>query len=895
MTASAPPVILRDGTTARVRVCEPADREALATFMQRLQAQVGEDSPLLRRTGAKMSVDELCDPSAPSCRYTLVAVRTIDGVDRIVGACGYVAVAPDTAEIALGVDEAFRGKGLATSLVERLALVAAHHDMHRLTMRATEGNAALIEVLRRSGFPLVERAGADSVELDLAVVPTGAGRARMELRDRLAAAASMRPFFHPRAVAVIGASRNEESLGFRTLHALVLNRFNGPVYAVNPKARSIGAIPAYPSMAQLPGPVDLAIVLVPKQFVAAVVDECAAVGVRALVVITAGFAETDAAGKARQEELLAKVRSHGMRMVGPNCMGLLNADPEVRLAATFAPVFPPAGNVAMSSQSGALGLAILATADELGIGLSTFVSVGNKADVSANDLLSYWEGDPHTDVILLYVESFGNPRRFARIARRVGRRKPIVAVKAGRSRAGKRAAGSHTAALAESDVAVDALFQQTGVIRAETLEEMFDLALVLSSQPLPKGHRVAILTNAGGPGILAADACEAHGLEIVDLSPAVRARLAAFLPEEASTTNPVDMIAGAGAAEYAKAVEVLLKAEEVDALILIHAPIEAAHMIPVEDAVHDVLRRIDDDAIKPILMCLMGEGGRGPPRQLRRGVPSYVFPEAAARVLARVADYAAWRREPAGTEPEFEVFDAAAARSVCRGALEARGDGWLLPPEVSSLASACGLPLVEGIVARTSDEAATAAESLGYPVVMKLVSRTLVHKTDLGGVRLDLKDEGDVRVAFARIRDGLARAGHADAMEGVLVQPMLKGGVEIMAGMTEDPTFGPLIAFGLGGIHVEVLGDVVFRVAPLTDKDAREMVGGIRGRKLLEGYRGHPPADEAAIQDVLLRVSRLVDEVQEIDDLDINPLFALEPGKGCRIVDMRVHVSHART
>jgi len=873
-----------------VRLCTPEDPPAMRQFLARVEQRAGNDSTLRERAMGRLTVEELCDCQCPDERLTILALRSVGGEVRVVGSASYVATDDGAAEIALGVDEGFRGLGLATALVERITSAAAHHGHRRLTVRVAAGNERLLELLRSGGYSLGEEQADGLVAVDLAAMPHDEARERGDLRDRLAAAASMHPFFHPRAVVVVGASRDENSLGFRTLHGLVLNRFSGPVYAVNPKADSVGAIPCYPSVGELPGPVDLAIVLVPKQHVESVVDDCAVAGVRALVVITAGFAETGEDGTVRQDRLLARVRAHGMRMVGPNCMGLINADPEVRLAATFAPVFPPAGNVAMSSQSGALGLAILATAEEIGMGLSTFVSVGNKADVTANDLLLYWEGDEHTDVILLYVESFGNPRQFARMARRIGREKPIVAVKSGRTGAGKRAAGSHTAALAESDVAVDALFSQTGVLRAETLEEMFDIALVLSSQPLPRGNRVAILTNAGGPGILAADALESRGMEIAELSADVRARLAAFLPEEASTTNPVDMIAGAGAQEYASAAQVLLEADEVDSLILIHAPIEASHLVPVEDALHDVLERIEADDHKPVLTCLMGAGGRGPARRLRRGVPSYAFPEAAARVLGRVAEYAAWRREPLGVKPELADFDVEAARGVCDRVLASRGDGWLLPDEVAALGRSCGLPLVEGRVATTADEAVAAAEALGLPVVAKLVSRTLVHKTDLGGVQLNLRDAAAVRQAFASIRGALEAAGQEDAFEGVLVQPMLSGGVEIMAGMTEDPVFGPLIAFGLGGVHVEVLGDVVFRVAPLTDKDAHAMVQGIRGRKLLEGYRGHPPADEPALENMLLRLSRLVAEVAEIDDLDINPAFAMPPGEGYRIVDLRVHV-----
>ncbi|MDJ0523168.1 MAG: GNAT family N-acetyltransferase [Planctomycetota bacterium] len=890
MSTSATPLILRDGTTARVRPSQPEDAEAMAAFIKRASEQQGGAMPLLSRPYATLTLEELLDSSDPARRLTLLAIRSVGGEQRVVGAAGYRVIEPGQADIALGVDEAFRGKGLATRLVERLAMAAAGQDLCRLTAHGGEGSEALLDVLRRSGFSLGERRAEDeSVLVDLAVLPDPEARQRSELRDRLATRASLRPFFHPRAVAVIGASRDEESLGYRTLHGLVVNRFQGPVYAVNPKADSIGAIPCYPSVKNLPGPVDLAIVLVPKQYVAAVADECAAAGVRALVVITAGFAETGQEGRERQDELLAKVRAHGMRMVGPNCMGLLNADRDVRLAATFAPVFPPAGNVGMSSQSGALGLAILATADDLGIGLSTFVSVGNKADVSSNDLLQYWEEDDHTDVILLYVESFGNPRRFARIARRVARKKPIVAVKSGRTGAGKVAAGSHTAALAESDVAVDALFRQTGVLRAETLEEMFDMALLLSSQPLPSGRRVAILTNAGGPAILCADACEGQGLEIAELSAPVREALAAFLPEEASTRNPVDMIAGAGADDYRQAADILIRAEEVDALIVIYAPIDAAQVGPVEDALHEVLA--DVPPTKPIITCLMGEGGRGQSRGMRRGIPSYVFPEDAARVLGRATEYAAWRREPQGQIPELAGCDASHARPLCRRILAERGATWLQPDEVREVLGLCNLPLVPESSASTADEAVAAAEELGFPVVMKLVARDIVHKTDVGGVQLDLRDADAVQAAFYSMRGRLEDAGQGDRFEGVIVQPFVTGGVEVIVGATEDPVFGSLVAFGLGGIHVEVLGDVVFRVAPITDKDAVEMVGSIRGRKLLEGYRGHAAADEEAIRDVLLRISRLVDEVPEIDDLDINPMLAMAPGEGCRILDARIHLS----
>lgn len=713
------------------------------------------------------------------------------------------------------------------------------------------------------------------------------------MRDQVATTASLRPFFRPRSVAVVGASRDPSSIGYRLLDALVTNHFQGQVYPVNPKASVIGCMRAFPSVRELPEPVDLALIAVPREAVLGVVDECTARGVRALVVITAGFAEVDAEGRALQQQLVEKVRGYGMRMVGPNCMGLLNTDPAVRLNATFAPVFPAPGRVALSSQSGALGLAILELARRRHLGLSTFVSVGNKADVSTNDLLQYWEEDEATGVILLYIESFGNPRRFARIARRVSRSKPVVAMKAGRTLAGKRAAGSHTAALASNDVAVDALFRQTGVIRAETLDEMFDIAATLGTQPLPRGRRVAVITNAGGPGILCADGCEAGGLVLPELSDGTKARLRAFLPPTASVANPVDMIASAASDHYRRTIETVLAADEVDALVVIYLPLDKTTMALVVDAIREGIAagRATGGSGKPVVACLMTEDGVNMPLEMgSEKIPSYVFPESAARVLGKVASYAEWRSRPLGTIPDFDDIRPAAARAVCRKALQERGAGWLSTEETRTVLTAMGLPVAPGGLARTADEAEALAQALGFPVAVKLASHRLVHKTEIGGVHLNLANEAAVRQAYDKIRDRLLKENNLAAMEGVLVQPMFSIGVEVMVGVTQDTLFGPLIAFGLGGIHVEIMADVRFRVTPLTDRDAADMVREIRGFRLLEGYRGHSPADVEAVQDVLLRVSRLVEEIPAIKELDLNPIFALPPGEGCRIVDARIRV-----
>jgi acetyl coenzyme A synthetase (ADP forming)-like protein len=703
----------------------------------------------------------------------------------------------------------------------------------------------------------------------------------------------LRAFFQPRAVAVIGASRDPQSIGARLLDALISSGFRGPVYPINPYATELAGRRVFPSVRAVQEPIDLAVIAVPPSAVLTVVDDCAAKGIRALVIITAGFAEVGAEGRALQDRVLEKVRQHGMRMIGPNCFGLVNTDPAIRLNATFTSTFPPAGNIAMSSQSGALGLAILGAASRLHLGISTFVSVGNKADVSGNDLLQYWEEDAATEVILLYLESFGNPRRFARIARRVSRRKPIVAVKAGRSQSGRRAAGSHTAALAASDIAVDALFQQTGVLRAETLEEMFILAAGLAHQPLPAGRRVAIVSNAGGPAILCTDACEAGGLLVPELSDATKTRLAAFLPRTAALKNPVDLVASATPAQYRKAIETLLAAHEVDALIVLYIAVVVTDTTAVAEQILSGLAaaRNAGAKAKPVLICWMAEGDSGRSFALpAETIPTYALPEAPALALSRMAEYAEWRARPAGKVPEFDDLDPARARAICARAQSQRGDGWLTTEEARALLMAMRLPVAEGGVAATAEEAAVIARRVGFPVAVKLASHQVLHKTELGAVCLNLADERAVHEAFESIRARLMREGKLSAMEGVLVQPMLSRGVEVMVGMTHDPLFGPLLAFGLGGIHVEILGDVRFRVTPLTDRDAAEMVRAIKGYRLLRGYRGHSPADIEAIEDVLLRVSRLVEDIPAIRELDLNPIFALPPGEGCRIVDARIRI-----
>jgi acetate---CoA ligase (ADP-forming) len=698
----------------------------------------------------------------------------------------------------------------------------------------------------------------------------------------------LRPLFSPSSVAVVGASRREGTIGNEIFRNLLRCGFTGAVYPVHPTARSVAGVRAWPSLAALPEPAELVVVVVPSDRVLAVAQECADNQVQAIVVITAGFREIGGLGAERERALVQLVRDAGIRLVGPNCLGVINTAPEVRLNATFAPAWPHHGRVGFLSQSGALGVAILDHSQRLGIGVSSFVSVGNRADVSANDLLEYWEEDPETDIILLYLESFGNPRRFTRIARRVSEKMPVIAVKSGRSAAGQRAASSHTGSLTGADAAADALFRQTGVIRVDTLEELFNTCMLLANQPVPRGNRVAILTNAGGPGILATDACEAHGLALTGLSPHTEAALKALLPPEASVHNPVDMIASATPEMYRRALQLVLEDELIDSVLVIYVPPIVTHPTEVADAI----RQAAAGATKPVICNFLGT--HGIPESLRSlkagSIPSYAFPETAAISLARATRYGQWRAQPKGQERIFDDVRAGEVEQILAAARARGGEGWLTPTENDRVLAAYGIPAARSAEARTPREAAAIAETLGFPVAVKLVSESITHKSDVKGVRLGLRTTDDVFDACAGMRGRLDALGIGDQMDGVLVQEMVSEGLEMIVGGVVDPALGPMVMVGLGGVNVELLDDVAVRVYPLRDTDAAEMLASLRGAPLLRGYRDSPPVDIPALEEILLRISQLLGNHPELAELDINPLKALPPGRGAVAVDARIRV-----
>lgn len=709
--------------------------------------------------------------------------------------------------------------------------------------------------------------------------------------EAAAAAQSLRPILCPRSIAVVGASREPGTIGHQIVLNLRESGYTGAVFPVNPKASEIAGQRSFPSLGAIGSPIDLVVISVPARFVEGVIEECVATGARGAVVISAGFAEISESGCAAQDRMRDRARAAGMRLVGPNCMGVLNTDPAVAMNATFAPVHPPAGPVGFLSQSGALGLAILDYARDLHIGVSSFVSVGNKADVSGNDLLAYWDEDPRTRVIALYLESFGNPRKFARRARDIATRKPIVAVKSGRSAAGKRAAASHSAALAALDIAVDSLFEQAGVIRTDTLEELFDVVTLLATQPVPRGPRLAVVTNAGGPGILVADACEARGLSLPELAPETQARLRSFLPEEASVRNPVDMIASAGADHYRQAIAAAGADPSVDSIVVLYVPPLATRPEEIAAAIAEGAAGVPPE--KPVLTVFLS--ARGVPTELRSGprgdLPSFPFPENTAQALSAAVGYGHWLARPRGTPARFDPAATKAIRALIdRVTAVTTERRWMPAADVNVLLKAAGIPAAMTIQIEPA-HAEEEAERLGYPLVAKAVAKGLVHKSDVGGVILGLRSRADVGRAVQQLEERMRAAG--TKLDGVSLQREIGPGIDMMVGMTTDPQFGPLVVCAFGGVQVELLRDASFRLPPVTDVDAGEMIEKLRLAPLLDGYRGAPAGDRAELIEVIRRISALTEIAPEILEMDLNPVRLLAPGQGAVAVDARIRVGPA--
>ncbi|MEO9139824.1 MAG: GNAT family N-acetyltransferase [Jatrophihabitans sp.] len=779
----------------------------------------------------------------------------------------------DAAEFALLVVDTAHHGGIGTLLLEHLIAGARRRGIGRFTAEILASNSAMLQVMRDLGFAASRRVAYGETHVEFSLDVAESVIAAISSRERSAGVASLVPLLAPRSVVVIGAGQRPGSVGHEVLRNLLAAGYTGTVQVVNPRRREVLGLRSYETVQDLPELPDLAIIALPAPQVPDAVRRCGELGVRAAVLLGAGFGEAGAEGARLQDEVLAVARVHGMRLVGPNCIGVINTDPAVALDATFGKVNPMPGPLAVLSQSGAFGVALLAAADAAGLGTSQFVSVGNKIDVGGNDLLLAWEADPRTRVIAGYLESVGDPRRFARIARQVSRRKPILLVKSGRTEAGQAAGRSHTAAAASSDIAIDALLRGSGVLRLPTMRELLDAARVLCDQPLPAGPRIAIVGNSGGPEIMAADAASEAGLEIAELDDATRT---ALLGLNVSTQNPLDLGAAVTPDTAAAALRIVLASPAVDAVITVFTAIAITDSSAMGSAITAAVAAAD----KPVVAVSVGE----PPRtSVLPGsawrLPVFTFPEEAAAALGVAHRYAQLREQSFALPLRPADVDVASARGLVDRALRS-GQPWLALDDAFALLASYGVPVCPHAVVTDPDAALAAAAGLGYPLVAKLAAPG-VHKSELGGVRLGLADEDALRAAVADL------CTLADGR--VLLQPMIGGGTELILGAVHDPQCGPLVMVGAGGILTDVLGDRAFGLAPLTEDEADALIGSLRAARLLDGYRGAPVVDRTAVRDALVRIAALVDDVPEIAELDLNPIIA--GPDGLIAVDARVRVA----
>ncbi|MFD5249211.1 GNAT family N-acetyltransferase [Amycolatopsis sp. NPDC058340] len=846
-------VLLSDGGTVHLRPVIPSDADGLVAFHGRLS----ERTRYFRYFGAYPRIPQRdLERFSVVDHHDRVAFVALLGDDIVaVGRYERLEHGP-SAEVAFVVDDAHQGRGLGSILLEHLAAAASESGLRRFVAEVLAENAGMVRVFRDAGYQVSREIEEGVLHLEFDIDPTEESLAVARSREQAAEARSVHNLLHPKSVAVIGASTDPTKIGYVALTNLLSADFAGTVYPVNPEHKSVRGVRAYPSVVDIPEDVDLALVAVPAEAVESVLDGALAKGVKTLLIVSGGFAEAGPHGLHAELRLVGEARAHGMRVVGPNALGVLNTDASVRLNATLAPRLPARGRTGFFCQSGALGTAILADAEARGLGLSTFVSAGNRADVSGNDLLQYWETDPATDLVLLYLESFGNPRKFARLARRLARTKPVVAVKSGRHAVRPQLAAT-SAEVDESSV--QALFEQAGVVRVDTLAQLFDTALVFAHQPLPAGPRIAIVGNSSAIGLLAADTARAHGLRL--------------------TADPVDVGPQASPEEFAAAVREALNSPETDALVVVFVPPLAIPGTAYARALREAVVEMDKN--KPIVSTFLAV--EGVPDELavlsedgvptRGSVPSYPSPERAVNALARVVRYAAWRQRPQGNLVRPAGLHAEQAQVIV-GELLAAEDGkttLLSDDDVVRLLGCYGIDVVPFQVVTSADEAVKAAEDLGFPVTLKAVDERLRGRPDLAGVRLDLSSVDGVRRAYLDLRE-------ISGDDEVYVQRMAPKGLSCVIGLQDDPSFGTLVSFGLSGLVSTLLGDRAYRAVPLTDVDAATLLREPRTSPLLTGYRGDEPADLAALQDIVLRVAALAEDNPEVRSMTLDPILASPDG-----------------
>jgi len=692
--------------------------------------------------------------------------------------------------------------------------------------------------------------------------------------------------FYPGSIAVIGASSKPGSLSYQLIHNLVSFGYKGSIYPVNPKSASVYSIPAYPAITSIPGNIDLAVLMVPKEMVLEAIDDCYKKKIQSVLVITAGFKETGKVGGEREAALLKKIHKYKMRLIGPNCMGIINTHPNVKMNCTFVQGTPLGGGIGFISQSGALGAAVLRTVQQNDIGLAQFISIGNKADISGNTILNYWWHNDDIKVITLYLESFGNPRAFMELTREITREKPIIAIKSARTKAGMKAASSHTGALASTDAVVDAFIEQSGVIRVNTTDEMFDIAKAFDMAKLPKGNRVGILTNAGGPAILAVDECANWGLTVPELSSKTKTKLKKLIPPEGALHNPVDVLPPANSEVYSAAAKIILDDENIDSLIVIVGPPLMLDTLEIAKAICNSLSNTD----KTVMLVMMSQDDIIP--HLKEMIPVhppvYRFPEYAALAISRMYSYKKWKERPEGLYREFDANKRTVRKILNR--YKGKKNVYLNSEDVSGVLNAYGLPIIRSVFAKNTFELIQISDKIKYPVVLKAVGKKLVHKSDMGGVEVDIHNPDELLRSADRIIENLKNHNAAGLLEKFMIQPYVSGGVETILGITKDEKAGSMIMFGLGGIFVEVFKDVNFKLIPITDIEASTMVSSIKSYEMLSGVRGKEAVDIAYISECLQRLSQLSNDFPELEEIDLNPFVFFEHKENCLILDARIRL-----
>ncbi|MGW1551199.1 bifunctional acetate--CoA ligase family protein/GNAT family N-acetyltransferase [Streptomyces sp. NPDC002346] len=874
--------LLTDGTTVCIRPVAPSDHDQL----EGLYEEMSPENLRLRffaasHRSARLAADRVCAPTRTGYRALLAETQ-----GRVIGLAEYdTGDEKDSAEVSVAVADGLHHRGVGTLLVEHLVSAARAEGITTFTADALSENHEVLKLFADLGLRTDRRFEGPEVRCTIVLDQSDTYLTAVEERGRAADVVSLKPLLQPKVIAVVGAGRRPGSVGRAILHQLHAGGYTGRLFAVNPAAHSILGVPSYSSVSALPKTPNLVVLAVPAAAIVETAEECGKAGVRALLVVTAGL-DADQA-----HALLAACRSHGMRLVGPNCLGISNTAPELSLDATFAAGHPRSGTAGVAVQSGGVGIALLDGLSRLGIGVSSFASLGDKYDVSGNDMLQWWESDATTDLALLHLESFGSPRAFSRTARRVTRRMPVLTVDAGRTDAGRRAAASHTAAAATRTMTRGALFTQAGITATRSVGELLETAALLHSQPLPAGSRVAIVTNAGGAGVLAADACAEAGLSLPTPTPELIDDLLAVLPDGAAVGNPVDATAAVAEEQLTDCVDRIMRYGGIDAVLVALVPTAVA--AATGDDLVRALTRAPGRWPKPIVAVRLEQGL---PVELLPAtedgtIPSYAEPQAAARALAHAAHRAAWLARPAGTVPDLDGVETERARTVVESYLDAHPDGgWLDPRTGADLLACYGILQIPWAWAETEDDAVLAAGRLRGSdgrVVMKAHWPGLVHKSAQHAVHLDLRGDSEIRAAFRDLEARFARL-----MTGVVLQPLAARGTELFAGVVQDEVFGPLVLFGFGGTTTEVLADHAARLAPLTDHDVHDLITSPRCAPLLFGAHGNGPVDLEELEQLLLRLSRMAADLPQLAETDFNPVLAT-PG-GVTVLDARIRLVPCR-